>query len=145
MQRQSYQLKAGSIANLKLVTLELPDPVGDEVTIAVKAIGLNFADIFAMFGLLELIPVEDGSTSSLLLSGEDERRYRSSASKSMVSHPFLAVKPDILLFLMFVTLGTMLESQICHPIFLAGVAMCVFGPILVQLSSQKLQLRSTLM
>ena len=56
MQRQSYQLKAGSIANLKLVTAELPDPVGDEVTIAVKAIGLNFADIFAMFGLYSATP-----------------------------------------------------------------------------------------
>jgi len=56
MQRQSYQLKAGSIANLKLVTSELTDPVGDEVTIAVKAIGLNFADIFAMFGLYSATP-----------------------------------------------------------------------------------------
>jgi len=56
MQRQSYQLKAGSIANLKLVTSELLDPVGDEVTIAVKAIGLNFADIFAMFGLYSATP-----------------------------------------------------------------------------------------
>lgn len=56
MQRQSYQLKAGSIANLKLATSELPDPVGDEVTIAVKAIGLNFADIFAMFGLYSATP-----------------------------------------------------------------------------------------
>lgn len=56
MQRQSYQLKAGSIANLKLVTSELQDPKGDEVTIAVKAIGLNFADIFAMFGLYSATP-----------------------------------------------------------------------------------------
>ena len=56
MQRQSYQLKAGSIANLKLVTSELAAPVGDEVTIAVKAIGLNFADIFAMFGLYSATP-----------------------------------------------------------------------------------------
>ncbi len=56
MQRQSYQLKAGSIANLKLVTSELSDPIGDEVTIAVKAIGLNFADIFAMFGLYSATP-----------------------------------------------------------------------------------------
>ena len=56
MQRQSYQLKAGSIANLKLATSELSEPVGDEVTIAVKAIGLNFADIFAMFGLYSATP-----------------------------------------------------------------------------------------
>jgi len=33
MQRQSYQLKAGSIGNLKLVSSELPDPVRGEVTI----------------------------------------------------------------------------------------------------------------
>ncbi len=56
MQRQSYQLKAGSIANLKLVKSELAEPIGDEVTIAVKAIGLNFADIFAMFGLYSATP-----------------------------------------------------------------------------------------
>ena len=56
MQKQSYQLKAGSIANLKLATTKLPDPKGDEVTIAVKAIGLNFADIFAMFGLYSATP-----------------------------------------------------------------------------------------
>ncbi|MEM6320656.1 MAG: zinc-binding dehydrogenase [Bacteroidota bacterium] len=56
MQKQAYQLKAGSIANLKLVTSNLPDPKGDEVTIAVKAIGLNFADIFAMFGLYSATP-----------------------------------------------------------------------------------------
>ena len=54
MQRQSYQLKAGSIANLKLVTSELADPIDDEVTIGVKAIGLNFADIFAMFGFVKM-------------------------------------------------------------------------------------------
>ena len=56
MKRQSYQLKAGNIGNLKLVTSELPDPVGNEVTVAVKAVGLNFADIFAMFGLYSATP-----------------------------------------------------------------------------------------
>jgi len=56
MQRQSYQLKAGSIGNLKLVSSELPDPSADEVTVEVKAIGLNFADIFAMFGLYSATP-----------------------------------------------------------------------------------------
>lgn len=69
MQRQSYQLKAGSIANLKLVTSELPAPVGDEVTIAVKAIGLNFADIFAMFGLYSATP-KGTFTPGLEYSGE---------------------------------------------------------------------------
>lgn len=56
MQRQVYQLKAGSLANLKLVTEELPEPAPNEVTIAVKAIGLNFADIFAIWGLYAATP-----------------------------------------------------------------------------------------
>ncbi len=56
MQRQSYQLKAGNIANLRLVHSELPEPKADEVTIAIRAIGLNFADIFAMFGLYSATP-----------------------------------------------------------------------------------------
>ena len=56
MQRRSYQLKAGNIGNMKLVTSELPEPSADEMTIEVKAIGLNFADIFAMFGLYSATP-----------------------------------------------------------------------------------------
>ena len=56
MQRQSYQLKAGNIGNLKLVSSTLPEPKPNEVTVAVKAIGLNFADIFAMFGLYSATP-----------------------------------------------------------------------------------------
>lgn len=56
MKRQSYQLKAGNIGNLKLVTSELPEPTAEEMTIEVKAIGLNFADIFAMFGLYSATP-----------------------------------------------------------------------------------------
>ncbi len=56
MQRSSYQLKAGNIGNLKRVSSALPAPRGEEVTVAVKAIGLNFADIFAMFGLYSATP-----------------------------------------------------------------------------------------
>jgi NADPH:quinone reductase-like Zn-dependent oxidoreductase len=56
MQRQAYQLKAGSMANLKKVTEELPAPAPHEVTVAVKAIGLNFADIFAIWGLYAATP-----------------------------------------------------------------------------------------
>lgn len=56
MQFKSYQLKAGNIDNLKLVTAELPEPTGDEVTIEVKAIGLNFADVFALLGLYSATP-----------------------------------------------------------------------------------------
>ncbi|MCB0551997.1 MAG: zinc-binding dehydrogenase [Phaeodactylibacter sp.] len=56
MQRQSYRLTAGSLANLKLETEELPAPGPGEATVEVKAIGLNFADIFAIWGLYGATP-----------------------------------------------------------------------------------------
>ena len=56
IQRQKYALKAGNIANLKLSEDQLPAPSDNEVTIEVKAIGLNFADIFALFGLYSATP-----------------------------------------------------------------------------------------
>ncbi len=56
MQRQAYQLKAGSVSNLKLVTEALPEPKPHEVTVAIKSIGLNFADIFAIWGLYAATP-----------------------------------------------------------------------------------------
>ena len=48
--------KAGSIKNLTLQTETLEDPKPEEVCIQVKAIGLNFADIFAMQGLYSATP-----------------------------------------------------------------------------------------
>lgn len=58
MQRKSWRMipKAGSIDNLKLVEEPISDPEGYEVQIEVKAIGFNFADIFAMFGLYGATP-----------------------------------------------------------------------------------------
>ena len=58
MQRQSWRMvpKAGTIDNLKLTKEELTDPQPNEVQIEVKAIGFNFADIFAMFGLYGATP-----------------------------------------------------------------------------------------
>jgi NADPH:quinone reductase-like Zn-dependent oxidoreductase len=58
MQRKSWRImpKAGSIANLKLVEEQIENPGDNEVQIEVKAIGLNFADIFAMFGLYGATP-----------------------------------------------------------------------------------------
>ncbi len=57
-QRRVYRMmpKAGSIKNLKLVTEELTPPQTDEVMVAVKSVGLNFADIFAMYGLYSATP-----------------------------------------------------------------------------------------
>jgi NADPH:quinone reductase-like Zn-dependent oxidoreductase len=57
LQRQVYRMpKAGSINELKLVTEELNKPEPEEVCVQVKAIGLNFADIFAMQGLYSATP-----------------------------------------------------------------------------------------
>lgn len=58
MQRKSWRMipKAGSIDNLKLVEEPINDPGENEVQIEVKAIGFNFADIFAMFGLYGATP-----------------------------------------------------------------------------------------
>lgn len=69
MQRQVYQLKAGSIGNLKLITEELPPPQAGEVSIAVKSIGLNFADLFAIWGLYSATP-EGVFTPGLEYAGE---------------------------------------------------------------------------
>lgn len=54
--RKSYQLKPGNIKNLRIVEENLPDPIADEVTVEVKSIGLNFADIFAIWGLYGATP-----------------------------------------------------------------------------------------
>ena len=57
MKREAYKLKfAGSINNLKLVSDELPEPNHDELTVGVKAIGLNYADVFCILGLYKAAP-----------------------------------------------------------------------------------------
>ena len=56
MQRKAYRLKAGNVRNLKIITENLPEPSADEVTVEVKAIGLNFADVFAIWGLYSATP-----------------------------------------------------------------------------------------
>ena len=56
MQRQIYRLKAGALNNLELRTEALPPPAPGEVTVEVRAIGLNFADIFAIWGLYGATP-----------------------------------------------------------------------------------------
>lgn len=55
--RQVYRMpKAGSIKKLNLQTELLEVPGKDQVCVQVKAIGLNFADIFAMQGLYKATP-----------------------------------------------------------------------------------------
>jgi len=60
MKRRSYRLiKVGSLNNLNLVTEELGSPGENEVTIEIKAIGLNFADVFTIAGLYKASPKEN--------------------------------------------------------------------------------------
>ena len=61
--------KAGSINDLKRVSEELENPKPDEVCVKVKAIGLNFADIFAMQGLYSATP-QGSFIPGLEFSGE---------------------------------------------------------------------------
>lgn len=68
MQRHSYRLKAGNLANMKIITENLPEPAAEEVMVEVKAIGLNFADIFAIWGLYSATP-EHPFTPGLEYSG----------------------------------------------------------------------------
>jgi alcohol dehydrogenase len=56
MTRRAYRLKAGNVKNLRIVTETLPDPGPHEVTVEVRAIGLNFADVFAIWGLYSATP-----------------------------------------------------------------------------------------
>ncbi len=60
MKRKSYRItKAGSLNNLNLVEEEISRPADNEVRIAVKAIGLNFADVFTIMGLYKAAPKKD--------------------------------------------------------------------------------------
>ena len=57
MERLAYRInRAGSLNNLKLINENLGNPSDDEVTVQIKAIGLNFADIFAIQGLYSATP-----------------------------------------------------------------------------------------
>ncbi|PIB35824.1 hypothetical protein BFP72_10690 [Reichenbachiella sp. 5M10] len=57
MQRQAYRInKVGATSNLKLVEEELEAPAANEVQVAVRTIGLNFADVFAIHGLYSATP-----------------------------------------------------------------------------------------
>lgn len=67
-----YTLEAGNLANMRAVEFELPAPKSDEVSIAVKAIGLNFADVFAIWGLYGATP-EGSFTPGLEYAGVVER------------------------------------------------------------------------
>jgi len=56
MEYTAYSLKAGNLKNLKKKSAKLDAPQAQEVQVAVKAIGLNFADVFAIWGLYSATP-----------------------------------------------------------------------------------------
>lgn len=57
MKRTVYKMsKAGSLNRLLPCEEEIPSPQSNEVTIEVKAIGLNFADFFCIHGLYKAAP-----------------------------------------------------------------------------------------
>ena len=57
MKRRVHRInKAGDLNNLKLIEEDLPDPSVTEITVRTEAVGLNFADIFALTGLYSATP-----------------------------------------------------------------------------------------
>ncbi len=80
--RKSYRLKSGNIANLKIVEELFSDPLDNEVTVEVRAIGLNFADLFAIWGLYSATPkgefVPGLEYSGIITSvGKDVSKFKS--------------------------------------------------------------------
>ena len=55
--RQFYLVeKAGSLKNLKLKTSPIPELTAGNILVGVKAVGLNYADLFAIMGLYSATP-----------------------------------------------------------------------------------------
>jgi alcohol dehydrogenase len=56
--RRAYKIipRAGNMDRLKLIEETLEPPHGEEICVKVRSIGLNFADIFAIFGLYSATP-----------------------------------------------------------------------------------------
>ena len=83
MKRTVYRIKkAGSLKKLKSRYEDLAPPAVDEVTVEVKAIGLNFADLFAILGLYSATPkgsfIPGLEYSGIVLeTGKDVENYKS--------------------------------------------------------------------
>lgn len=81
MDIRKYTVSPGSLKNLELRSEQLPPPSPGEVQVAVRAVGLNFADVFAIWGLYKAAPKET-FTPGLEYAGVVERvgegvsRYR---------------------------------------------------------------------
>ncbi|MFN0012937.1 MAG: zinc-binding dehydrogenase [Saprospiraceae bacterium] len=55
---KKYIVSPGSLKNLELRNDTLPLPAPGEVQVAIQAVGLNFADVFAIWGLYKAAPKE---------------------------------------------------------------------------------------
>ena len=72
MNARAYRLRPGNLANMQLREFNLPEPAAGEVQVAVRAVGLNFADLFAIWGLYKAAP-KDEFTPGLEYAGTVER------------------------------------------------------------------------
>ena len=59
MVRRVYRIDPGTISNLIISEEDLKDPESHEVQIKVEAIGLNFADLFTVWGMYDAAPDKD--------------------------------------------------------------------------------------
>jgi len=59
MNARAYRLRPGNLANMQLREFNLPAPSAGEVQVAVRAVGLNFADLFAIWGLYKAAPKDE--------------------------------------------------------------------------------------
>jgi alcohol dehydrogenase len=69
---EHYVLRAGNLADMQRQSFEPKDPGNQEVQISVRAIGLNFADVFAIWGLYGAAP-KNAFTPGLEYSGIVEK------------------------------------------------------------------------
>lgn len=84
--------RAGSLGGLRRRSESLPEPLPGEARVRVKAIGLNFADIFACLGLYSAAP-EGAFIPGLELAGVVEALGPAASPAGSVDEPRPAVLP----------------------------------------------------
>ncbi len=92
MQRRVYRLRAGALSNLRLETETLSPPGPEEVRVAVRTVGLNFADIFAIWGLYGATPKGEFTpgleyAGEILEAGPAVKPYQSGPHKGEIPRP----------------------------------------------------------
>ena len=59
MERRAYRIDPGSIGNMQFKTEEIAEPAAGEVQVDIKAVGLNFADLYTVWGMYKAAPNKD--------------------------------------------------------------------------------------